>query len=768
MQGLLDRLEGVKQTGKDRWTAFCPVHENPPQGHAPSLSVSRGEDGRALAYCHSCGKEATGAILAAIGLTDAGMFPQDGPRPPREATPKARRRQEPKKTFPTAEDAIAELAGRVKGKHVATWSYPGDTFRVARFDLPEIDPETGKPKKTFRPIHRNGTGWAIGDPAGPLPLYRGDTFDGAGPIVVGEGEKTVDAAVSVGLAAVTSAHGAGAASKTDWQPLAGREIVILPDHDDAGQKYAGEVTDILMKLSPPATVRVVDLPGLDGHGDFADWIGPEGPMGCRDTAEIKAAVLDMARAAPVWTPQDAGPSGSVVPVLTCLADVKPEPVRWLWPRRIALGKLTLLVGDPGLGKSFITLDMAARISRGTFWPDCPDVANPVGGVVLLSAEDDLADTIRPRLDAAGADVRRIMALEAVRVADVEGTTERQIPFDLAADLDALEDAIRQTNGCRLVVLDPITAYLGRTDSHKNAEVRGLLAPLSDLARRYGVAVVAVTHLRKGDGPAMYRAMGSLAFVAAARAAFAVCRDRDDLTGRRRFVLPIKNNIGNDETGLAYRLEARWSANAMPVVQWEAEPVEVSVDDVLAFQPSKNPGPDPTERDEAAEWLQDALTEGPQPSKELLARAKKDGISEGTLKRAKRELGVRASKDGWEGGWTWRLSPDANEGAGHAQTQITCAPSEEPAPLRENKGLTGEGPRADSTEGDEGAQVPECRETDPPPRALDPDQPGPIDLLTPEQRQRYLAIYHSRSASMSSEEKHRRAWRVATTRQKKKE
>ena len=272
--------------------------------------------------------------------------------------------------------------------------------------------------------------------------------------------------------------------------------------------------------------------------------------------------------------------------------------------------------------------------------------------MLLSAEDDLADTIRPRLDVAGAEVSRIMALQAVKVREPETGAERQNAFNLVADLPELEKAIRATRDCRLVVIDPITAYLGKTDSHRNAEIRALLAPLSELAARCGVALVAVTHLRKGEGRAMYRAMGSLAFVAAARAVYGVAKDADDPTEQRRLVLPIKNNLGNDTDGLAYRLVA--PDGGLPAVAWEAEPVHISAEEALGPVTAKKPGPDPQERSEAADWLRNALAEGPQPAKELFAEAKKNGIREGTLKRAKKELGVKAEKSGWESPWVWRL------------------------------------------------------------------------------------------------------------------
>jgi len=345
------------------------------------------------------------------------------------------------------------------------------------------------------------------------------------------------------------------------------------------------------------------------------------------------------------------------PVMVCMADVKSEPVRWLWPLRIALGKLTVIAGDPNLGKSFITLDLAARVSTGSGWPDDSGYRTEPGGVVLLSAEDDVADTIRPRLDAAQAAVERISVLQAVERFE-EGTGRLEKCAFTLADVDALEEAIHKTGDCRLVVVDPISAYMGRTDSHVNAEVRAVLAPLSELAARRGVAVVAVTHLRKGDGPAIYRAMGSLAFVAAARAAYGVIRDPEDTSGERRLFLTLKNNLAPDRSGLAYRLTVP-DGGTMPVVDWEPDPVTVNPDDLFAMV-TRRRGPVPVERTEAEAWLQTALSGGPQPAADLFREAEAVGISGATLRRAKTALAcVRAQKSGYGNGWTWELIEDAH-------------------------------------------------------------------------------------------------------------
>ncbi|MDO8629885.1 MAG: AAA family ATPase, partial [Phycisphaerales bacterium] len=340
------------------------------------------------------------------------------------------------------------------------------------------------------------------------------------------------------------------------------------------------------------------------------------------------------------------------PVLKRLSDVTPRPVEWLWSGRFAIGKLTLIAGDPGLGKSFVTLDMAARVSTGTPWPDRRGDPIPAGDVILLSAEDDLEDTIRPRLDAAGADVTRITAIQGVNYYDPDTQRDTIKSFNLEVDLPALESAIGKSTDCRLIVVDPISAYCGRADGHKNTDVRALLAPLAKLAADHRVAVVAVTHLNKGGGAnALYRAMGSLAFVAAARAVWLVTKDADNPS--RRLFLPAKNNLApDDRTGLAYSLFANGPDDAA-VVAWEADPVTIRADEALAAE-SGCSSDRTTALAEAVAWLRDQLADGSKPAKTVKEAAEADGIAKRTLDRAKADLGVEATRDGFSGPWVWKL------------------------------------------------------------------------------------------------------------------
>jgi len=345
-----------------------------------------------------------------------------------------------------------------------------------------------------------------------------------------------------------------------------------------------------------------------------------------------------------------------------LSEVVTAPVTWLWAQRIARRKLTLLVGDPGLGKSFLTLDLAARVSKGAGFPDCPDARDEPGDVFLLSAEDGLEDTIRPRLEAADADLERVVAVTGVRVRPTEpDDSPREDSFSLLMDLARLEAEIRRRENPRLVVIDPISAYMSggaNFDSHRNSDVRGALAPLSSLAERLDVAVIGVSHLSKTAGPAIYRTMGSLAFVAAARSVWVVVRDSADPRGPRRLFLPVKNNLGGDATGLAFELiRPSMGANAQPVIAWEAGTVTQTADEVMAALHQTRRAP---RKREAEEWLLNYLSDGPKPAAEVVDAADDAGIKERTLKRAKGGLGIESAKAP-DGGWIWSLpegDPDA--------------------------------------------------------------------------------------------------------------
>jgi putative DNA primase/helicase len=335
-----------------------------------------------------------------------------------------------------------------------------------------------------------------------------------------------------------------------------------------------------------------------------------------------------------------------------VADIVPQPIRWLWPATIARGKVTLIAGHPGLGKSQLALALAGIVTAGGRWPVSGARAER-GAAVILSAEDDPADTIRPRLDAAGADLTRCHVIGAVREAD--GSPRG---FAAATDLPRLAAALAGIDDPAIVIVDPITAYLGGVDTHRNADVRAVLAELAAFAARTGVAVVAISHLRKAaEGAAILSVTGSLAFVAAARAAYLVVRDRE--TAGRILFVPAKNNIGDDRTGYAYRIDGVTPPDGIATSRlvWEPEPVTISADDALAA-PRADRSSRP--RDIAADWLRGELAAGPVASETLRREAIAAGLSWGTVRRAADDIGVIVGRVGGIAGagqWTWMLPDD---------------------------------------------------------------------------------------------------------------
>jgi len=335
-------------------------------------------------------------------------------------------------------------------------------------------------------------------------------------------------------------------------------------------------------------------------------------------------------------------SEKVATGVICLDTVETEPVHWLWFNRLPLGKLSVLAGDPNLGKSFVSLSMASYISAGMSWPDTPHETNPSGKVMLLSAEDGNADTIKPRLEAMSADCQNIVAFDNV--------------LDIGNDIAKIERAIKMTEGVRLFVIDPVSAFIGtKRDGHSNTEIRAILSPLAKLAEKYRVAILCVTHLNKG-GPAepIYRVMGSLAWAAAARTVWTIVKEKNPLADplckvERRLLLPVKNNLACDSrTGMAFSImDGR--------VVWEPAPIQTTAAEYFTQHNPGKPGPKPTAREEAERWILDTLSDGPMWASDLEEKAEQDGISWITVKRAKREAGViseqhRANN---KSRWFWR-------------------------------------------------------------------------------------------------------------------
>jgi hypothetical protein len=582
----------------------------------------------------------------------ADLMPQRDERPPnKKAAPAGRPASGGKAptVYPTCDAAVKALERRHGPRsHLAV--YRDDTGQpvgaVVRWNL-------ANGEKDVRPVSKTPAGWTISAMPSPRPVYHlPDLLARPGETVYWvEGEPKADLLAGLGYLVVTSAGGAQAAAKSDFGPTAGRDIIMVPDRDPAGEEYAADVVNIAGKQTPPAKVRILRLAStwtwLPKGGDIADVIGSG-----EDHDTIKTKLALAAAAAGVVTVTEPEPEPTSVPVLVRMSDVEPRPVAWQWLGRIPQGRITLVVGRPGEGKSYFTIDATARITTGRPWPDGSPC--PAGSVILISAEDDPHDTIRPRLDAHHADVAKVHLLSTVR-RTIKGEAPHEVMFTLA-DVEALEVALRQTPDCRLIVVDPIGSFLGgSTDAHRDNEVRAVLAPVARLAEKYGVAVLVVAHRRKGAGSiADDLALGSRAFTGIARAVWHVSRDPDNRS--RRLLLPGKNNLAPEGDGLAFSIVGPGNKAA---VEWEEGPVRMSADDALAVENGEGgnghrPGPDPEARSRAAEWLGELLKPGPLAVAKIKEEAEAAGYAWRTLHRSKDELGIRPYRDQFGGAWTWRL------------------------------------------------------------------------------------------------------------------
>jgi putative DNA primase/helicase len=316
------------------------------------------------------------------------------------------------------------------------------------------------------------------------------------------------------------------------------------------------------------------------------------------------------------------------------SEIAPRSVAWLWRYRIAAGKLNILGGAPGLGKSYLTTTIAGAVSRGGPLPGDPRTGTAPGSTLILSYEDDPEDTLRPRLELVGADLDRVHVVEGVRQA---GRRRALGPADVAllgTYASALDDV-------RLVVVDPVSAFVGSgTDEHRGNEIRGALEDLRMLAQQHGFAGLLVMHTRKaGADTALNRLAGSQAYGALVRSALMVAPVTDD--DQDRCVLAhVKHNLAAKQPALAYSVDDQG-------VTWHGE-IDVDEHEVAGNGEDDRR----TGRDEAIAFLRDLLAAGPVPAKESRDQADGAGIAPRTLDRAKKALGVTSFRDGTT--WSWSL------------------------------------------------------------------------------------------------------------------
>jgi DNA polymerase I-like protein with 3'-5' exonuclease and polymerase domains len=504
--------------------------------------------------------------------------------------------------------------------------------------------------KSFPTYHWSGGKWVSGWPKEVVPYRLPELL--AAPadavVLVCEGEKDVETASRYGFVATTNPGGAGKWQAELAQYFQGKQrICIVEDNDTAGAKNTAAILRALRQIVP--TIGVVRFPELRSGGDLSDYFAAGGSKPYL-VARIEAA-LKVGVARPY--------------VLIPASEVDLENVSWVWPGHLAHGALELLTGDPDLGKSQIHLSYAACATRGTQWPDGFPGSDPQQ-VLLVTAEDNYANTVGPRAVAAGVDLTKLFYLKGL-----VRNGKHEI-FLLSSGLQELEQVLLDHDNIGLVLVDPITAYMGspasgRFDSHKATDVRGVLGPLKDLAERHRVAISAITHPPKGaKASPLDSYIGSQAYIAAARIAhLCVPETEPGLAGAVRntgrvFFTQVKNNIGVKAPTLAYRLDTkeigvdRFGAplNAAPFVAWEGT-VDVTSVEALALVRTMTK----TKVNPVQEFLRDILANGPVLQKMIIERGAAKGFSLDQLRRQRDRLGARSFKrrgENLNSPWMWAL------------------------------------------------------------------------------------------------------------------
>ncbi len=580
LDNVLARLKNFKRSGKG-YTAQCPAHDD----KRNSLSVSTGDNERILLKCHAgCSYE---QVAAELGINSANA---------RRASLK--------------EYKYVDESGEL-------------LYQVCRTE----------PKSFFQRRPDGRGGWINNLEGVRRVLYRLPQLlaaDEQATVFIVEGEKDADRLASLEFVATTNASGAGKWRDEYNEHLRGRHIAILPDNDDVGRSHAAQVANALKGMA--ASVKVIELPNLPEKGDVSDYLNAGG------THEQLQAIVENAsdylpsthpRSTTNANPQVTNPVTSLLTAtptkavkVVCMADVQAESVEWLWFPYIPLGKVSIVEGDGGVGKSFALCAVAAALSRGFGLPNV-ERTEP-RKVLMLSTEDGLRDTMRPRLDSMNADVNLIFAVDGVLILNDAG-------------LQKLENYIAEYNPA-LVIIDPLFAFTGaKMDVYRDNEVRGLMTPLTKLAEHYKCAIVAVRHLTKSATKAGYAGSGSVAFGAAVRSVLLFGQDSE---GNRGFV-QTKNNLARYGGAIGYEIEDER-------FRWLGE-CDLTADKILALPSATTRG---TKVETAEDFLLEVLGDGAADSSDVECRAKAEGISPRTLDRAKKKLDVRSKRIG--GKWLMEL------------------------------------------------------------------------------------------------------------------
>lgn len=340
--------------------------------------------------------------------------------------------------------------------------------------------------------------------------------------------------------------------------------------------------------------------------------------------------------------------------LRVAADIPPLPTRWLWEKWIPVGRLLILAGAGGCGKTTLAMSLAATVSNGSIWPDGAS-CQALGNVLIWSGEDGIADTVIPRLMAAGANLDRISIIEGR-----SGPDGKIRAFNPATDFDLLNAEVERIGNVALVILDPLVSLI-RRDMHRANDVRQELQRVVDFAERHNSAVIGITHLNKGSrqGAIVDRVIGSQAFTALARTVLVAVKSPESET---RALIKVKSNLSENRGGIGYVVEpAVVDADIETTCIVWRDVLDEDAEVIISEIGKSNTPHARSAIQNACIFLSEILKNGACPATEIEALSEAEGISGATLKRARRQLGVIAKKTGMEAGWVWLLPEPLTEG-----------------------------------------------------------------------------------------------------------
>ena len=628
VENVLAALGEYRETGQDKYSACCPAHED----RQASLSISLGDNGKPLLYCHAGCEFAD--IKKALGFSA------------REAN--ASRASKPKKRHASMQAAIDAVARTVNEPIAETVLHLYENGKpvggAIRFNL-----EGGG--KTFRQIHADGNAWLSGAGDNLWPVFKLNDLPAEGPIFLHEGEKACLAGWKIGLPSTCCKGGSNQPHKTDWSTLAGREVVIMPDNDEPGEKFAATMVGILQDHG--CRVKVLRLNGRpEGGGDLADIV--EGYDGTHE--QLQSLVITLANDAPIEPPKPKAEPGLL---LQKFSDIQEREIDWLWKNRIIVGGVTIVTGPVGNTKSLFTIDLATRVSLGSPHPDKSGTC-PQGEVLILGHEDDQEAVQKPRLVAAGADCDKVYYVHGKVQNLAEDTADDAERLQLEHDIKLIKKALQQKPNIKLLIFDPLPEFIAG-DHNSSKEVRDALQPLNKLAQEFNIAVIAICHQNKKQGlSAVETIAGSGGFSQVARTIIAILNDPDDddKTGTRKRVMVVaKSNNGGQNEAQAYRLKS--IGNDRVRIEWLPEIFDVDANEYFKRSRQQDDGRRNTfKRDAATDDLQRIMANGALESKEIDHRMQECGHTGYAIRQARQALGlVKCTRERNTDPWKYDLPAD---------------------------------------------------------------------------------------------------------------